>query len=145
MQYSGTETANATVSKSVRLSIEAPRGVGEGRRVADRFLSGLEPAVEPTVRDTVALVVSELVTNALRHGGGGCVLLLAAGSSFIDVFVHDACSRPPRMRTPDLNGGAGGFGWPMVHRLSTEVTVTPEHRGGKTIRARLPRYEAAEA
>ncbi|MFI9064276.1 ATP-binding protein [Streptomyces sp. NPDC053429] len=145
MQYSGTDTTTAAVQKSVYLSIGQPGGVAEGRRVAEGFLRGLEPAVEATVRDSVALVVSELVTNALRHGGGGCLLQLAAGSGFIDVFVYDASSRPPRMRTPDLNGGAGGFGWPMVHRLSTEVTVTHEHRGGKTIQARMPRYEAEES
>jgi signal transduction histidine kinase len=35
-----------------------------------RSLEGLLPALAPETADTLVLVVSELVTNALRHGGG---------------------------------------------------------------------------
>ncbi len=66
----------------------------------------------------MVLVVSELVTNALRHGGGACTLYLSAHLDGIEVAVHDRSPRTPRMRTPDLNGGTGGFGWPMVDRLA---------------------------
>lgn len=43
------------------------------------------------------------------------------------------------MRTPDLNGGTGGFGWPMVKRLARITRVTDAPGGGKIVRAFLPR------
>ncbi|MGW0565435.1 hypothetical protein ACWDZ4_33770 [Streptomyces sp. NPDC003016] len=43
------------------------------------------------------------------------------------------------MRTPDLNGGTGGFGRPMVNRLARATPVTHRASGGKTVRARLAR------
>lgn len=82
------------------------------------------------------LVVSELVTNALRHGGGTCALDLPAHPDSIEVAVHDNGPQAPRMRTPDLNDGTGGFGRPMVNRLARTTAVTRRACGGKTVSAR---------
>jgi anti-sigma regulatory factor (Ser/Thr protein kinase) len=57
--------------------------------------------------DTAVLIVSELVTNALRHGGGTCTLELTAHPDTIEVAVHDPGSQAPHMRTPDLYCGTG--------------------------------------
>ncbi|MFH9697415.1 ATP-binding protein [Streptomyces globisporus] len=103
------------------------------------FLAGLEPPIRAEAADTVLLVVSELVTNALRHGGGTCTLDLTAHPDTIEVAVHDSSPQAPRMRTPDLSGRTGGFGWPMVNRLARTTSVTPGPSGGKTVRALLPR------
>lgn len=89
--------------------------------------------------DTVILVVSELVTNALRHAGGTCTLDLTAYPESIEVAVHDHSPQAPRMRTPDLNGGTSGFGWPMVNRLARATAVTSRPSGGKTVSALLTR------
>ncbi|PWK72032.1 histidine kinase-like protein [Streptomyces sp. CG 926] len=89
--------------------------------------------------DTVVLVVSELATNAVRHGGGTCTLELTAHAESIEVAVHDSSPHAPRMRTPDLYGGTGGFGWPMVNRLARATTVTRRASGGKTVSALLDR------
>ena len=98
--------------------------VADARDSARAFLEGLrQPAIAAEAADTVVLVVSELVTNALRHGGGTCTLELTAHPDTIEVAVHDPSPHAPRMRTPDLNGGTGGFGWPMVNRLARS------HRG----------------
>ncbi|MFF1556172.1 ATP-binding protein [Streptomyces sp. NPDC058279] len=145
MPYSGTDSTTTAADRALPLSLRRPGAVARSRRVAGAFLQDLEPDVPPLVRETVALVVSELVTNALRHAGGACVLRLKAGADHIDVFVHDSSSRPPRLRTPDLNGGAGGFGWPMIHRLATEVEITYDHGGGKTVCARLSRNDTDPA
>ncbi|MFJ3926290.1 transposase [Streptomyces sp. NPDC090022] len=69
----------------------------------------------------------ERVTNALRHAGGTCALEPTAHPDSIEVAVHDPSPQAPRMRTPDLNGGTGGFGRPMVNRLArtTQVTHAP--------------------
>lgn len=107
-------------------------------RYGTGFLEGLQqPAVAPDAADTVVLVVSELVTNALRHGGGRCTVELTAHPDTIEVAVHDPSRHVPRMRTPDLNGGTGGFGWPMVTGLAHATAVTRGASGGKTVSAFL--------
>ena len=113
--------------------------VGGARDSVRIFLAGLARPIAPRAADTIVLVVSELVTNALRHGGGACVLELTAHPDGIDVAVHDDSPQPPRMRTPDLNGGTGGFGWPMVNRLARTTAVTRHADGGKTVSALLTR------
>ncbi|MGP4003527.1 ATP-binding protein [Streptomyces sp. 8N706] len=136
---------NSTKS-TTRLSVPAPTVVrGENaadlhraRRAARVFADSLTPPPDPGAADTLVLVVSELITNALRHGGGRYTLELSAGHDTLNVAVSDPSPAPPRDRTPDLNGG-GGFGWPMVRRLARTLTVTPGPGRGKTIHAQLPR------
>lgn len=103
------------------------------------FLDRLVHPIAAEAADTVVLVVSELVTNALRHGGGTCTLDLTAHPDSIEVAVHDPSPQAPRLRTPDLNGGTGGFGWPMVNRLARATAVTRRTPGGKTVCALLAR------
>ncbi|WP_326610741.1 ATP-binding protein [Streptomyces scopuliridis] len=114
--------------------------IADTRRSAREFLAGLvPPAGAAETADTVILVVSEFVTNALRHGGGICSLNLTAHPDSIEVAVHDRSPQPPRMRAPDLNGGTGGFGWPMVNHLAHATSVTRRADGGKTVSAFLAR------
>ncbi|MGW9454331.1 ATP-binding protein [Streptomyces sp. NPDC055632] len=125
---------------SVDIAIDHPAGsIAWARDRARSFLDGLMPALASEAADTVVLVVSELVTNALRHGGGTCVLDLTAHRDSIEVAIGDPNPQAPRMRTPDLNGGTGGFGWPMVNHLARVTAVTRHRAGGKTVSALLPR------
>ncbi|MFE9868726.1 ATP-binding protein [Streptomyces sp. NPDC005506] len=114
----------------------SPAGARDRARV---FLDSLTRPLAREAAETVVLVVSELVTNALRHGGGTCTLALTAHPDTIEVAVHDNSHDAPRMRTPDLNGGTGGFGWPMVNRLARATAVTRQAAGGKTVSALLDR------
>ncbi|MFD9479022.1 ATP-binding protein [Streptomyces nojiriensis] len=117
--------------------------VAEARQAARSFIETLgQRAIEPEHADTVILVVSELVTNALRHGGGSYTLRLAVHPDTIEVAVEDSSPLPPRMRIPDLVDGTGGFGWLMVNDLARATVVTPTPEGGKTVRALLPRRTA---
>ncbi|MET8680182.1 ATP-binding protein [Streptomyces sp. NPDC004647] len=116
-----------------------PSAIAHARDAARTFTEGLAPAPDPDAADTVVLVVSELVTNAHRHAGGQCTLILSAHPEAIEIAVCDHSPRLPRERVPDLNGGTGGFGWPMVRRLAHHVTITPGPGDGKTIHAYLPR------
>ncbi|MFD4880746.1 ATP-binding protein [Streptomyces sp. NPDC058420] len=113
--------------------------VAHARESTQGFLEGLQHPLAAEGADTVVLVVSELVTNALRHGGGSCTLELTAHQDSIEVTVHDDSPKAPRMRTPDLNGGTGGFGRPMVNRLAHTTSVTRRATGGKTVSALLAR------
>ncbi|WOI61248.1 ATP-binding protein [Streptomyces fradiae] len=96
--------------------------------------------VPPRVEDDVLLVVTELVTNALRHGGGVTAFHaeLDGDGDALTVEVADASPAPPHTRPHGDDPAAvpGGFGWPLVRRLSHRVAVTPTP-GGKTVRAVL--------
>ncbi|WP_405560856.1 ATP-binding protein [Streptomyces sp. NBC_01180] len=121
------------------LEDDSPAGVPRARDIARVFADRLEPALAAETAETLALVVTELTTNALRHGGGRYTLELSAGPDMVNVAVSDLSREPPRMRAPDLNGGTGGFGWHMIRRLTCSVTTSRGPGQGKTIRASLPR------
>ncbi|MFD7504254.1 ATP-binding protein [Streptomyces sp. NPDC059850] len=132
-----TKIASARPTASTVVRGDSPGGIHRARAVARAFTRGLSPAPAPDATDAILLVVSELVTNALRHGGGRYTLELSAGPDVVTVAVSDPNPAAPRARPPDLNTGTGGFGWHMVRRLAREVTIT---RGqGKTIYASLAR------
>ncbi|MFE5524540.1 ATP-binding protein [Streptomyces virginiae] len=129
-----------TTTSTERTALRSPSTVAGARQATRAFLEALgRPAIGREQADTVVLVVSELVTNALRHGGGAYTLHLTAHPSCIEVAVEDPSPRPPRMRAPDLVDGTGGFGWHMVDDLSLATVVTPGPGSGKTVRALLPR------
>ncbi|WP_078893594.1 ATP-binding protein [Streptomyces sp. CT34] len=133
--------ATRTVAPRVPVVLEGDSfaGIARAREVARAFVDGLEPAAAPEAAQTLALVVSELATNALRHGGGHYTLELGATADTVGVAVSDLNPAPPRERAPDLNDGSGGFGWHMVRHLTSQVTITPGPGRGKTIHVRLPR------
>jgi hypothetical protein len=55
------------------------------------------------------------------------------------VTVHDHSPQAPRMRTPGLHDGTGGFGRPMVNRLVRTTAVIRQAAGGRTVSAVLAR------
>ncbi|MED7949711.1 MULTISPECIES: ATP-binding protein [unclassified Streptomyces] len=120
-------------------ALHSASSVAGARERARRFLGSLVPVPAPGAAESVVLVVSELVTNALRHGGGTFTLELTAYTDSVEVAVHDHSPQAPRMRTPDLDDGTGGFGWPMVNRLARTTAVTHRDAGGKTVSALLTR------
>ncbi|MEU9234036.1 ATP-binding protein [Streptomyces subrutilus] len=129
-----------TTTSADSTALHSLAAVAGARQAARDFLEALgQPAVDPERTDTVVLVVSELVTNALRHGGGDYSLRLTAHPGSIEVAVTDPSPEVPRMRNPDLSDGTGGFGWHMVNDLAQATVVTPTPEGGKTVRAVLPR------
>ncbi|MFJ7158752.1 ATP-binding protein [Streptomyces sp. NPDC101118] len=86
-----------------------------------------------SLQDSVLLVVSELVTNAVHHTRGPCSFDIVWSRGGIDVDVTDSSPEPPTPRPPVPEGTAGGYGWPLVHRLADEVDVRPAPGGGKSI------------
>ncbi|MET9483106.1 SpoIIE family protein phosphatase [Streptomyces sp. NPDC006638] len=108
-----------------------PTTVAEARSyAADRLASwGLEH-----LADTVQLIVSELVTNALRHGAGPVRLRLIRHSSLV-CEVSDADNSTPRLRRPRALG-EGGWGLLVVSSLADRwgSRLTPD---GKIVWAEL--------
>ncbi|MFB7244034.1 ATP-binding protein [Streptomyces populi] len=93
----------------------------------------------------VLLVVSELVTNAIRHGGGlagfdatltdgGVRLAVRDNSDVVPVQAYGTGEIPRTDRAHRTNG----YGWPLIIRISDAVTVEPCPGGGKTIRVFVP-------
>jgi anti-sigma regulatory factor (Ser/Thr protein kinase) len=116
-----------------------PELAAEAREAAAGFLAGLDPAPPAVTTQNLVLVVSELVTNALRHAGGVTALRLSADRRVLEVAVADTSPAYPQDRTPDLTGRSGGFGWPMVQRLARTVAVRSGVNGGKVVSATLVR------
>jgi anti-sigma regulatory factor (Ser/Thr protein kinase) len=129
----GTHHLSADFSGS---SADIPRA----RHAASVFLSGLAGAVplsSDTALDDILLVVTELVTNAVRHAPGRFTLALTGVVDGVHLVVRDTSSEPPHPRPADPRSGTGGFGWPLAQRLARRLHVEP-HPDGKEIHALLP-------
>ncbi|MGW7578618.1 ATP-binding protein [Streptomyces sp. NPDC054765] len=115
-----------------------PKTAADARDFARSFADLLHPAPAADTTQNLLLLVSELVTNALRHAGAVTALRLTADHDSIRVLVADPSPARPEGRSPDLTGRGGGFGWPMVRTLARDVTVRP-CPGGKIVQAALSR------
>ncbi|GGY62310.1 ATP-binding protein [Streptomyces xanthochromogenes] len=81
------------------------------------------------------LVASELVANALRHGGGITRFSACVHDDALVIHVSDRSRAEPR-RLPRDPAVPGGFGWLMVENLARTVDVEVSS-DGKTIKAVL--------
>ncbi|WP_409055409.1 ATP-binding protein [Streptomyces sp. SYP-A7185] len=126
-------------SRTVVVEGDSPAEVHRTRDVARAFAGNLDPVVEDDAVEALTLVVTELASNALRHGGGRYTLQLDATAHTLSVAVSDLNSVSPHERTPDMTGATGGFGWRMIRRLTNYVAITPGPHPGKTIHACLTR------
>ncbi|GAA4313129.1 hypothetical protein GCM10023086_33950 [Streptomyces venetus] len=82
------------------------------------------------------LVVSELVTNAIRHAPGPCELILRLFRGRLAITVWDTSAEQPTVRKGDRYR-VGGHGLRLVHTVSDRVAVAPRAKG-KQITAYLP-------
>ncbi|WP_282694142.1 SpoIIE family protein phosphatase [Streptomyces sp. CC208A] len=104
-----------------------PRSVGRARELArDRLTAwGLDPLV-----DTVELLVSELVTNALRYGEGEIRLRLLRDRTLVCEVWDAGLVQPRRRRAKDTD--EGGRGLQLVGLLSASWGSRRTPRG-KTV------------
>jgi anti-sigma regulatory factor (Ser/Thr protein kinase) len=69
--------------------------------------------------ERIVLAVSELVTNAVRHGQGPIAVILAATADRIRVDITDEGGGTPVMRLPDPKHRlAGGQGLHVLNALA---------------------------
>ncbi|MER5966118.1 ATP-binding protein [Streptomyces sp. NPDC002057] len=85
--------------------------------------------------DLARLVVSELVTNAVRHAPGPCLVLLELYEEALDISVVDGLEAAPVARPHDPRR-VGQHGLEIVVAVCESVSVEPQ-RTGKRVRARL--------
>ena len=96
----------------------------------------------------MALLVTELVTNAVLHGGmrdGATLgLVMQVDDEVLRVEVHDSgpgFRAPSTPRPRDLDLGGGGFGLVLLDRFAREWGV--ETDGGARVWADIPRRKEA--
>ncbi len=102
--------------------------VHHARALGRRTLAGWDLA---HLEDSVSLLVTELVTNALVHTDGPARLELRRHDGAVRVLVTDSSSRVPRPR-PVVDGATGGRGLLVVGALAMGWGVEPSGEG-KTV------------
>jgi len=86
------------------------------------------------LEETATLLVSELVSNAVRHaraGGSGLGLRIEAAGGWLRIEVYDGDPRPPRPRSPS-GLDESGFGFVLVEALAGKWGVR-ETATGKAV------------
>jgi anti-sigma regulatory factor (Ser/Thr protein kinase) len=91
--------------------------------------------VRSSISADASLILSELVTNALRHGGGDIVTLGSVNDDEVRVSVIDSGDDLPDV-VPALPGRIGGLGLHVVGQVADTWGVAP-FPGGKTVWATL--------
>ncbi|MEU8711334.1 MULTISPECIES: ATP-binding protein [unclassified Streptomyces] len=109
------------------------------RALLDR--AGHPPGHRPS--QDAQLIVSELVTNALRHapGPGGLALEVSADTGVLRIAVRDSSPQPPVLPEHDA-GRVGGHGLHLVIRLCGRLQ-TVVHDTGKQVVAHFRLHPAA--
>jgi len=79
----------------------------------------------PHLADEAQLVVTELVSNAVRHAGGELELLIVVREHFLHVSVRDGSPEPPRRILPDEVDGQGGRGLLLVDAFTAGWGCSP--------------------
>ncbi|MFD5769040.1 ATP-binding protein [Streptomyces sp. NPDC127049] len=136
-----TLTAPPSTSSGTRLVVALPWGL-RSPAAARRIAAGwLEAGAYARTADAV-LIVSELVTNTVRHTRGPCLLTLSEHDGSLDIAVSDHSEDMPDLHPPAAGGRRGGFGLEIMGRLGDSVQVVPRI-GGKTVRVVLRTHAPA--
>nr|WP_223182797.1 MULTISPECIES: ATP-binding protein [unclassified Streptomyces] len=118
-----------------------PAEVGRARRWARSRLAGSGIGEDEPLAETLVLIVSELVTNAVVHTGCPAVLrMLFAAEGSVRVEVSDRSSRPPLPRHA-LGDDTNGRGLELVDGLADRWGWEPEG-AGKSIWCEIDRAPA---
>lgn len=106
-----------------------PTEVGRARRVLGANLGSWGAPVDPNI----LLAVSELMTNAVRHGRGVVQLTVAYDEQRLRIEVHDeGGATVPEFRDPQTGGvDIGGFGLHLVDAIADDWGI--EHNGGTRV------------
>jgi anti-sigma regulatory factor (Ser/Thr protein kinase) len=117
-------TAVTMSAKQSFMLAPRPHAVAEAR---ERVLALAEPFVDAARLADLRLVISEVITNAVRHGGEGELLIAVTPKpEFLCVQVTDTgdgFAPRPRAYAPDEDGGFGLF---LIERLTRRWGLTRE-------------------
>ncbi len=122
-------------AQTEREFVAGPRAPGVARSFAKATLAALLAPVPPTLYDDLELIVSELVTNAVRAGSPTVRVALSVERTRVVVRVSDEAAGWPQQRAAGVND-PGGRGLPLVSALSATWGVRPA-ACGKVVWAEL--------
>ncbi|WP_329084886.1 MULTISPECIES: ATP-binding protein [unclassified Streptosporangium] len=107
----------------------APTSVRDARSLVRRELSlwGADDLIDDCV-----LIVSELVTNAVRYGGAACALRIRGGGNLVRGELFDPGAGTPRLCARDMDA-TGGRGLQIVDSLADDWGVAHPPSGGKIV------------
>jgi anti-sigma regulatory factor (Ser/Thr protein kinase) len=129
------------VEVPIVLDVEAP---GAARTVVAQCL---DERVVASALENARLLVSELVSNSLRHGGGQAgdrvVVSVELMPDWFRVGVQDSGSDAVIAARPASVDTGNGFGLNLVHLLSERWGVERLAKGGTQVWAQLPRAPLA--
>jgi anti-sigma regulatory factor (Ser/Thr protein kinase) len=108
--------------------------VADGRRAATAWLSGT--GILGSAADDVLIVLSELVTNGVVHGGGDDIRVAASttpGCLHLEVITtaRRAGTAPSPRLDPDFASAGRGLG--IVTTLCQDVSIRTEPSGLRTV------------
>ncbi|MFF9321005.1 ATP-binding protein [Streptomyces sp. NPDC014735] len=114
--------------------MSTPESVRPARRYVREAAVQQEPSIPEEALDTLELLASELVTNAVRYGqepGDSLKVTVGASPGRCRVEVHDTRRRRPRVR-PESRERARGRGLHLVQALAAQWGIT-ERPCGKVV------------
>lgn len=111
-----------------------PSSVRLGRDLAEVHLNKWGLAA---MADNVALIVSELLTNAIAASRGMVTMRLLMDSETLTIEVTDASPSRPRRKRATAND-IGGRGLQIIEFLAESWGDRPSPDGGKVVWARCP-------
>ena len=101
-----------------------PFSVVEARQLVEGVVRGCPQEVA----DDVALLTSELVSNAVLHARTAFEVLVDRSNGHVRVTVVDECPDPPAVQRPDSDA-IGGRGLVLVSRLAHRWGFEGRHDG----------------
>lgn len=138
-----------SVTQVIRVVLDDPSAVGEARRKATLVAEHLGFTEEEA--GEVALVVTEVATNVVRHGKGGELIIQIikrGGTEGLEIIGID---RGPGMdfasssRDGFSTGGTRGVGLGAIRRISARVDVHSDARGTVIAAELMPKKKTADS
>lgn len=127
---------------SVSVPLNDSSRVGEARRVA--VAAGLNAGLDPAAISNLGIVVTEIVTNAVRYATGGQAILRvieAGGRRGIEMICLDRgpgmANVAESMRDGHSTGGTMGTGLGAASRIAEEFAIFSTVEGGTVVMARV--------
>ncbi|MGW7612466.1 ATP-binding protein [Streptomyces sp. NPDC054766] len=137
-------SATGAVAVSRQVVSTGPGSPADVRQAVRHALAGRSGSRTRDDDDSVGdalLVASELVTNAMLHGGGVTAFEVTPTEREVHVSVSDRSDQlPVPARQIDDAGRlrVGGHGWMIVCTLASDVVISNLRTGGKRITAVVP-------
>ncbi len=127
------------MSESIELA-PTPASVALARRWS---VDVLDQVGASELADTMALLVSELVSNVVLHARTPCCLSISQTGGRVRVEVQDGSDRLPGLRERTDPLAQSGRGMQLVDGLSAAHGVEPDPTGGKRVWFELEVPDAA--